>query len=188
MSVTFFEKIKSYLSYKYNVMTKGDPYKKVIDCDNNDHTELMNTIHYVKYPSDINFKNTKRIAISYQGDRSFNTVIHADSFNDVKKIVHDIVNNTSKYSKKSFESFPDFIDKIHIVTGNNVIIDVSHHVNICVPYNCEILIGDILALYGYENIKTIQVTYYKNMESNVIELCFEQYKNKNIDILNEILK
>jgi hypothetical protein len=180
----FTTKIRLLYDYKKNKNNKKMPYKHVIGSDLIDYATLLNDIYNDDISNNCNFDTKRKFIVYFTGIRTFNTVIMASSYVDLNDIITTISKDTINYSKKNFDNSSDFfMDKIVITTDENDDIDITHMLNTCISYECDITFNDIIILHNNINdkIQCVKLYYYKNTDHTIKKIAYDECKNSKID-------
>lgn len=191
----FFIALQSYIYYYYNLyINYRYPYKKIIiddrldDIINKNDTNIMNNIHngYNSYNKE--FNRQKKILLYYHGERIFNTVLHVNSYKEINIIVKKIQDNSKDYKKKINIKMPNIIEHVYFVKHNSHEFDVLKIMFNCIEFDGQITFSDISYLCHEipQDIKYMKVIYFKNFKKHTREICFEEYKNKCINHINDV--
>jgi hypothetical protein len=212
MEFTLYDKMKYYTKYLYDTYyLKMFPYKSVFiydDMENIENTkdtkdikEELRVNHYYKnntqrlnyiswgYDYSYNFEKKRKIIVDYSGNKEFNVAFFAESHNEINNIIKEILENESSVHKKIKTKFPNFIENIYFVKKDGEEQEVTEIINNSIEYNNNtITFFDIASLSQIDtnNIETIKIVYVKMIKKLTKEFNFEEYKNKDISILNEI--
>lgn len=192
MDLTLSDKIKYYTKYLYDAyFLKLFPYKNTIIYNNNidSYVNESQRLNYVSwgYNYSLKFPEKRRIVIDYSGDKEFNTVFFAQSHNEINDITNKILKDVSLFHKKIKINFPNFIENVYLIKDSDVV-DVTEIINNSIDCKNNITFSDItlLAHENLDDIKNIKVIYVKMMKKYTKEFKFAEYRNIDIDILNDI--
>lgn len=131
----------------------------------------------------------QRVVVSFEGNINFNTVVLADSYRDIYRIIKHITENHHMYERKTLGNLNYVVDKFCLVTRDDEEIDVLDTLNTFIMYTDPIKLLDIPLLHDKksEDIKELKITYFHEMDYKFVDIDFESNKDQDIDFLNTLL-
>jgi hypothetical protein len=150
---------------------------------------MMNYVCINDNMNNENFLIKQSVVVMFEGNINFNTVVLADSYHDIYRIMKHIMDNHHMYERKTFGNLNHIIDKICLVTNDGEEIDVLDTLNTFILYTEPIKLSNIPLLHDikHEDIKDIKITYFNKMDYKLIEIDFQLNKDQNIDFLNTLI-
>ena len=187
MKITIGEKIMYFKNYVSDFLnSKFISYNEIIE-DGKKNKELKRMINFYSWKlcDEYDF-NEKKLVIKYNGVKKFIVGINAVSYYQIISIIYDICLNNN-YETKIKQQFPNFIENVYFITQNDELINILDILNECIEYNNnEITFNDISEICSINNPISIKIIYVQKFKKKEKNINFDDYKNTDISILNNV--
>lgn len=181
------EKIMYFKNYVANLLnSKFFSYDEILE-HGKKNNKLKRMINFYRWKlCDEHVFSEKKLVIKYNGLKKFIVGINTMSYYQIISIIDNICSKNN-YETKIKQKFPNFIENVYFVTQHDEPFNILEILNECIEHNNnKITFSDISEICSVKNIISIKIIYVQKFKKKEKNINYNDYKNTDISILNNV--